>query len=128
MVRDGCRHGPPHPARSPTRSVLAPAAAGSFDQSSMRAGTVENAANVLERVGLLGFLVGAPAEHARESHRDTGPVPRRRGDAFKAKLEDVHRFDMSDGTEPFSCMPADPLVHLCNLFVRQTGIRFRERD
>src|SRR3954471_8455804 len=111
MVRDGSRQAPPHRPRSPTRSVLAPAAARSFDPSSMRAGTLENAANVLERIGLLGFLVRTPPEHTWESHRDAGPMPRRCGDAFEAKLEDVHRFDMPDGAETFSRMPADPLVH-----------------
>src|SRR3954470_3670205 len=118
MARDVSWPGTPPPSRSRRRSVLARAAARSFDEPSVSAGSFENAADVLERVRLFGFFVRAPAEHAWESHRDARPMPRRRGDAFKAKLEDVHRFDMSNGTKTFSRMAADPLVHLCNLFVR----------
>src|SRR4051812_46589386 len=118
MARDGWSRALPRRSPAQTGSGPEPAAARSFDESSMSTGTFEDAANVLERICLLGFLVGAPPEHAWESHRDAGAVPRRRGDSLKAKLEDVHRFDVPDRAETFPRMPPDPLVHLGNLFVR----------
>src|SRR4051812_35070323 len=128
MARGVSRPARPQRSRPRRRSVVGSDAAPSFDQPSAGAGALEHAADVIERVGLFGFLVGAPAEHAWEPHRNPGPMSRRRGDAFKAKLENVQRFDVANGAETFPRMAADPLVHLCNLFVRQTGIGFRDWD
>src|SRR3954454_14988686 len=63
------------------------------------ASTVENAADVIERVSFLGFLVRAPAQHAGKSQGNSRSMSWRPGDALKSELEHVHRFDVANRSE-----------------------------
>src|SRR4051812_13152154 len=115
MARDARSPASPAARREgPRRGVRLPAEA-SCDGTSVRPGTFENLLDVLERVGLFGFLVGAPAQHAREAQGDAGTMPRRCGDSLESQLEHVHRFDVANRAEPLPRVPTDPSIHFANL-------------
>ena len=74
----------------------------------------------VERVGVFRLLVGAPAEHARESHGNAGSMAWRRRDAFESQLEDVNRLDVADRAEPLARVAPNPLVQFAR-FLRWTA-------
>src|SRR3954463_10845467 len=74
--------------------------------------SVENAADVIERVSFLDFLVRAPAQHAGKSQGNPRSMSWRPGDALKSEFEHVHRFDVANRSEALPGVAPDPLVHL----------------
>src|SRR5882762_2046448 len=82
----------------------------------------------LERVGVGGFLVGAPAGDARKAHRHSAAVAGALGDALEVELEDVRGIDRAYRTEAFEGVLADPPVELVDLLVGEAGIGLRHRD
>src|SRR3954466_4790788 len=95
--------------------------------AAMCKGAPQNTAYVLQRVGLLGLLIGPPAKHAWKAEGNSGTVPARGGNPLEPEFEDVHRLDVPNGAEPLARVTTDPFIHLSDLLVRQPRVRLRDR-
>ena len=69
----------------------------------------------------------APAQNAREAHRDPGFVPGRAVHAFEAQFEDVMRRDRTHRAEALKRVRADPAVEFEDFGIVQTRIGFGHR-